>query len=174
MFTDLRGSTAMYVRQGDPKAYSRVRDHFEVLFEAANRNRGITVKTIGDAVMASFVAPIDALRAAIAAQRGMAALNQQLGLGGDDALSVRSGTHVGPCISVTLNDKLDYFGSTVNIAARISHLSRGDDVVLTPEMWEDQAVQEEISQHGQVEDFDADLHGYDQSFQLQRLVLKEL
>lgn len=172
MFTDLRGSTAMYVRQGDPKAYGRVRDHFEVLFEAANRNHGVTVKTIGDAVMASFVAPADALRAAIDAQRGMATLNQQLGLSGDDALYVRSGTHVGPCISVTLNDKLDYFGSTVNTAARISRLSQGGDVVLTPAMLEDQAVQKETSQHGKIETFSAALHGYDRSFQLQRLVLK--
>ena len=64
LFTDLLGSTAIYVREGDPKAYSWVREHFEVLFRAADRNHGITVKTIGDAVMASFVTPADALRTA--------------------------------------------------------------------------------------------------------------
>jgi class 3 adenylate cyclase len=171
LFTDLRGSTAMYARQGDPKAYSRVRDHFQVLFEAATRNQGITVKTIGDAVMASFVSPVDALRAAIEAQQDMQTLNHQLELSDQDALHIRSGTHVGPCISVTLNEKLDYFGATVNIASRISRLSHGGDVVLTPAMLEDETVQRQAAQQGELESFSTALHGYEQSFELKRLVL---
>ncbi len=170
LFTDLRGSTAMYARQGDPKAYGRVRDHFQLLFEAANRNQGITVKTIGDAVMASFINPADALQAAIDAQRDMQRLNRQLELSGPEALHIRSGTHVGPCISVTLNEKLDYFGATVNIASRVSRLSLGGDVVLTPAMLQDEAVQQ-LTRHDELESFSTALHGYEQSFELQRLVL---
>jgi class 3 adenylate cyclase len=173
LFTDLRGSTAMYAREGDPRAYSWVRDHFDVLFRAANRNHGITVKTIGDAVMASFLTPIDALGAAIDAMQGMTMLNRQLELEGDDALSIRLGAHVGPCISVTLNDKLDYFGATVNIAARVSHLSNGNDIVLTPAMLQDQEMRTKAGKSGRLESFQAELHGYDQHFELQRLVLHE-
>ena len=170
LFTDLRGSTAMYAREGDPKAYGWVREHFEVLFQAADRNRGVTVKTIGDAVMASFVTPVDALRTAIDVHRDMEGLNQRLGLSGDAALSIRLGAHVGPCISVTLNDRLDYFGATVNVASRVSHLSQGDDVILTEEMLSDQETQAEAAHHGDLDTFEAELHGYDRRFRLQRLV----
>lgn len=171
LFTDLRGSTAMYARHGDPKAYGWVRDHFQVLFEAADRNRGVTIKTIGDAVMASFIHPLDALCASIDASKGIQDLNQQLGLEGDQALSIRQGAHVGPCISVTLNERLDYFGATVNIASRTSHLSTGNDVVLTPAVMEDQEVQAKAAKHGDLENFQAKLHGYDQRFELYRLIL---
>jgi class 3 adenylate cyclase len=170
VFTDLRGSTAMYAREGDPKAYGWVREHFEVLFQAANRNRGVTVKTIGDAVMASFLTPADALRTCVDAHHDMETLNSRLGLSGDAALSIRLGTHVGPCLSVTLNERLDYFGATVNIASRVSHLSRGHDVILTEEMLADPEAHAEAIQHGNFETFEAELHGYDQHFQLQRLV----
>jgi class 3 adenylate cyclase len=147
-----------------------VREHFEVLFRAADRNRGVTVKTIGDAVMASFVTPIDALRTAIDVHQDIEDLNRRLELSGDAALSIRLGTHVGPCISVTLNDRLDYFGATVNIASRVSHLSRGDDVVLTEKMLLDRETQAQAVQHGNLEAFETELRGYEQRFRLQRLV----
>lgn len=173
LFTDLLGSTAMYAREGDPQAYGRVREHFEVLFRAADYNNGVTVKTIGDAVMASFVTPLDALRAAVEAYYDMKALNRRLDLSGDEALAVRLGTHVGPCISVTLNDQLDYFGATVNVASRVSRLSRGKDIVLTEAMLADQETRAEVAQNGEVESFESKLHGYEERFQLKRLVLRE-
>ena len=173
LFTDLRGSTAMYAREGDPKAYGWVREHFEVLFQAADRNRGITVKTIGDAVMASFVTPADTLRAAIDVHRNIASLNRRLELNGDAALSIRLGAHVGPCISVTLNDRLDYFGATVNVASRVSHLSQGNDAILTEEMLSDEETQAEVVKHGNLTPFETELRGYDQHFQLQRLVFAD-
>ena len=170
LFTDLRGSTAMYAREGDPRAYGLVREHFEVLFQAADLYRGVTVKTIGDAVMASFMTPADAIRASIKVHRDMKTLNRQLELSGDAALSVRLGAHLGPCISVTLNNRLDYFGATVNIASRVSHLSQGNDVILTKEMLADQETHAEASRHGNFETFEAELRGYDRQFRLQRLV----
>jgi class 3 adenylate cyclase len=170
VFTDLRDSTAMYARAGDPKAYGWVREHFEVLFEAADRNDGVTVKTIGDAVMASFVTPADALRAAGDMHRNMAALNRQLKLSSDAALSIRLGAHMGPCISVTLNDRLDYFGATVNIASRVSHLAQGNDAILTEEMLSDEETHAEAVKCGILEPFETGLRGYDQHFRLQRLI----
>ena len=173
LFTDLLGSTAMYARKGDPRAFGLVREHFEVLFQAAERHRGITVKTIGDAVMASFMTSLDALRAAIDVHREIEVLNQQLGLSDDEALAIRQGIHVGPCISVTLNERLDYFGATVNIASRVSHVSHGNDVVLTQPVLANQETQAEAAQHGQLEGFEIELRGYEQSFQLQRLIFAD-
>jgi len=53
---------------------------------------------------------------------------------------VKIGLHCGPCIAVTLNDRLDYFGRTVNLAARLQGESRGGDIVLSEAMAADPGV----------------------------------
>lgn len=134
MFTDLRGSTALYRRIGDGPAYRLVRDHFALLARVVREHDGAVVKTIGDSIMAAFADPADAVRAALAARRAV-------GAGGGDATpAVRIGLHGGPCIAVTLNDRLDYFGSTVNLAARLEQQSRGGDVVVSDDLARDPAV----------------------------------
>jgi class 3 adenylate cyclase len=137
MFTDLRGSTALYGRLGDARAYGLVREHFAYLAAAVRRHDGAIVKTIGDAVMAAFADPADAVRAALAVQRGIAGFNRASGW---NAISIKLGLHAGPCIAVTLNDRLDYFGSTVNLAARLQGRSEGDDLVFSASLVEDPAV----------------------------------
>ena len=61
LFTDLKGSTALYERVGDLVAYDLVRQHFHVLTEIVAAEAGAIVKTIGDAVMATFPTPDRAL-----------------------------------------------------------------------------------------------------------------
>src|SRR5262249_29903226 len=73
LFTDLRGSTALYERVGDATAYNMVREHFTLLAAIVRDHDGAVVKTIGDAVMASFNDPAQAVRAALAMQAGIAA-----------------------------------------------------------------------------------------------------
>lgn len=131
LFTDLAGSTAIYARRGDPRAYHLVRLHFDELFREADAGGGLMVKTIGDAVMAAFSTPAEGLRTAIAMQHAVAALNERAGLSAEERLILKVGLHCGPCLAVTLNERPDYFGGTVNIAARVQGLSRGDDIVLT-------------------------------------------
>ena len=53
--------------------------------------------------------------------------------GGQDLL-LKIGIHEGPCLAVTLNDRLDYFGQTVNIAARVQALAGADEVVVTDDV----------------------------------------
>ncbi len=124
LFTDLRRSTDLYGRIGDAAAYQLVRDHFAFLAAIVRRHDGAVVKTIGDAVMAAFAAPADALAAALAVQREMAAFNAR----GQVPVTIKVGVHEGPCIAVTLNGRLDYFGTTVNMAARLQGKSDGGDV----------------------------------------------
>ncbi|GAB4431131.1 MAG: adenylate/guanylate cyclase domain-containing protein [Chloroflexi bacterium OHK40] len=131
LFTDLAGSTAIYARRGDPRAYHLVRLHFDELFRVADEQQGLMVKTIGDAVMAAFAEPAAALGAALAMQSAVAMLNERAGLGEDERLILKVGLHSGPCLSVTLNERPDYFGTTVNIAARVQGLAHGGDIVLT-------------------------------------------
>jgi len=140
MFTDLRGSTALYSRIGDARAYQLVREHFAYMAEAVRAHDGGIVKTIGDAVMAAFSDPADAVRAALAIQGNVDSFNRAHGLGAADGLVIKLGLHGGPCIVVTLNERLDYFGSTVNLAARLQGQSRGGDIVISRALADDPAV----------------------------------
>jgi class 3 adenylate cyclase len=109
--------------------------------KAIRDHQGAIVKTIGDAIMAAFSRPEDGLAAAVEIQRTVAAFNRAHPVDGNaDAIAIKLGLHQGPCIVVTLNDRLDYFGSTVTLAARLQGQSRGGDIVLSPELAADTAV----------------------------------
>ena len=77
-----------------------------------------------------------ALDAALAIRRDILEFDRRLApeTGGAGAILVKLGLHSGPCIAVTLNDRLDYFGRTVNLAARLQGESRGGDIVLSKDM----------------------------------------
>ena len=128
LFTDLKGSTSLYEALGDAAAYNLVRDHFDYLTALVEGHGGVLVKTIGDAVMAAFAKADQGVQAAMAAQMGIAEFNRNRK---DGRVSLKLGLHQGPCIAVTTDRRLDYFGSTVNIAARLQGESRGHDVVLS-------------------------------------------
>jgi class 3 adenylate cyclase len=148
IFTDLRGSTAMYAAKGDPQAFDLVRRHFEILGRETELNRGVIVKTIGDAIMASFQREVDAARAAVAFHHALENFNRQNRLEGEDALMLKVGLHAGPSICVTLNNSLDYFGTTVNMAARVAALSQGRDLVISQETLANNEVQEALRAGG--------------------------
>ncbi|MHA7652521.1 adenylate/guanylate cyclase domain-containing protein [Mycobacterium sp. ML4] len=137
LFTDLRGSTALYERVGDATAYNVVREHFTLLASIVRDHDGAIVKTIGDAVMASFDDPAQAVRAALAMQARIASSAYA-----GEHLVLKVGIHAGPSVVVTLNGRLDYFGSTVNMAARLQGQSDGEDIVLSQAVAADPAVQE--------------------------------
>jgi class 3 adenylate cyclase len=139
MFTDLRGSTALYARIGDARAYSLVREHFAYLTKVVRAHDGGIVKTIGDAVMAAFTDPASAIKAALEVQRNVAEFNAKHAADAG-AIVIKVGLHCGPSIAVTLNDRLDYFGSTVNLAARLQGQSRGGDIVLSTALAADPGV----------------------------------
>ncbi|KPH07074.1 adenylate/guanylate cyclase domain-containing protein (plasmid) [Rhizobium acidisoli] len=129
LFTDLRGSTALYERVGDLAAFDLVRAHFRVLHEIVATEAGAVVKTIGDAVMATFPSPDRAVAAALRMREAMLRLNAEHG---SDDLLLKIGIHEGPCLAVNLNDRQDYFGQTVNIASRVQGLA-DPNVIMTTE-----------------------------------------
>ncbi|HEY5445055.1 MAG TPA: DUF5939 domain-containing protein, partial [Pyrinomonadaceae bacterium] len=137
LFTDLRQSTRLYREIGDATAFGRVMNHFDVLKKFIAARDGAIVKTIGDAVMAVFRSPVNALVAMLDAQHALA--NPQ---DGEMPFQLKAGLHSGPCIAVTLNDRLDYFGSTVNLAARLEGLSCGTDVIISRAIFDDAKVRE--------------------------------
>jgi class 3 adenylate cyclase len=140
LFTDLRHSTQLYREIGDATAFGRVLSHFDVLKKAIAEADGALVKTIGDAVMGVFRDSASALTAVLTAQQILAAPPE-----GTVPLTLKAGMHSGPCIAVTLNDRLDYFGSTVNMAARLEGLSTGNDVIISRSVYDDPDVRELIN-----------------------------
>lgn len=128
LFTDLKGSTALYERIGDLVAYDLVRAHFRTLQEIVASEAGAVVKTIGDAVMATFLTPERAMAAALKMRAAMRRLNDEHRR---EDLLLKIGIHEGPCLAVTLNERQDYFGQTVNIAARVQGLAVSPTIFAT-------------------------------------------
>ena len=137
LFTDLKGSTALYERVRDLAAFDLVRAHFHALLEIISSEKGAVVKTIGDAVMATFIRPEHAIMAGLRMRAAMDTLNVERGR---DDLVIKIGIHEGPCLAVMLNERQDYFGQTVNIAARVQGLSVSHAMHVTGPVIESPAV----------------------------------
>jgi class 3 adenylate cyclase len=160
MFTDLRDSTRMYRLIGDASAFGRVREHFEILGKAIAGEGGSIVKTMGDAVMATFRHPVDALKAIWNAQ-------SEIVEHGEPMFWLKTGLHKGPCIVVNLNERLDYFGSTVNIAARLPNFSKGGELVLSESFYEDPEIRDFLAQNvgpSALTCFTGEVKGFDEPF----------
>jgi class 3 adenylate cyclase len=125
---------------GDAAAYNLVRKHFALLAAIVRDHDGAVVKTIGDAVMAAFSDPAQAVRAALAMQAEIGSSEH-----GVPDIVLKVGVHAGPSVVVTLNDRLDYFGSTVNMAARLQGQSTGGDIVLSTWVADDPEVREMLA-----------------------------
>jgi class 3 adenylate cyclase len=128
LFTDLKGSTALYDRIGDLAAFDLVRDHFSALLTSVAAEGGAVVKTIGDAVMATFPTADRAVRAAMKMRSAMGDINKARG---SEDLALNIGLHGGPCLAVMLDERQDYFGQTVNVAARVQGLADPTAILVT-------------------------------------------
>ncbi len=136
LFTDIVGSTAMYAQRGDPAAFVEVRRHFEEVFEEIAKYRGAVVKTIGDAVMATFGNALDAVQAAMAIHARFPPKRA------DSPTKLRISLNTGPCIAVKLNTGVDYFGHTVNLAAKLQSLAESWQVAMSETTWRAPGVAE--------------------------------
>ncbi|KJC35387.1 adenylate cyclase [Bradyrhizobium sp. LTSP885] len=128
LFSDLKDSTALYEHVGDLVAFDLVNEHFRLLQEIIASERGAVVKTIGDAVMATFETPDRAIAAAIRMREAMSDLGAERQ---HQSLRLKMGIHEGSCLAVTLNGQQDYFGQTVNVASRVQGLAASRSIVVT-------------------------------------------
>jgi class 3 adenylate cyclase len=159
LFTDIVGSTRFYARCGDPDAFMAVKKHFQIIFDIIDKHRGAVVKTIGDAAMGAFERPLDALRAARAIHAYFAPEQRET------PIRLRISLNAGPCIAVKLNSNIDYFGSTVNLAAKLQACAGPGDIAMSPTvvdaagvidyLREEDALVQQVSFH--IEALDKDL-----------------
>ncbi|MEA2783026.1 MAG: hypothetical protein QOK29_4570 [Rhodospirillaceae bacterium] len=145
LFTDLKGSTELYERVGDLVAFDLVRAHFRILTDIVAGETGAVVKTIGDAVMASFPSPHRAVAAALRMREAMRSLNEERKR---DELLLKIGIHDGPCLAVMLNERQDYFGQTVNIASRVQNLASSRAIFATGSVVGDEAAARLLADKG--------------------------
>ncbi len=134
LFTDLVGSTKFYEQEGDTVAFAEVRQHFLKTYEVVKNHNGAVVKTIGDAVMAAFVRPLDALRAAVDLQRYFNGNNPE------SRLRLRVTLNSGSCLAVNLNSNIDYFGNTVNFAAKIQSIADAGQIGFTESVFNENEI----------------------------------
>jgi class 3 adenylate cyclase len=154
LFSDLTGSTAMYERLGDARAFALVQEHFNIMTESVAKHGGAVVKTMGDAIMATFASPADAMKCSIEMVERCHVAQAK------DGLTVKLGFFEGPCLAVRANDRLDYFGTTVNVAARLQAQAQANEIVLTRELAAHTGVASVIAKHPLVErQFEASLKG---------------
>ncbi|MCC2677931.1 MAG: adenylate/guanylate cyclase protein [Pseudobdellovibrio sp.] len=130
LFTDIVGSTKFYERVGDAKAFAEVRAHFQEIFSEVKKHDGAVVKTIGDAVMASFPSLENAFDAACAIQKRFPEGREDL------SIRVRISVHKGSVIAVQLNTGVDYFGKVVNSGAKIQALAGAGEIAIATELHE--------------------------------------
>ena len=166
LFTDLRGSTAMYRSIGDAPAYALVRDHFAILTDVVRSHHGTVVKTIGDAVMACFSRVDEALEA-------VRDMNRKLAEGIRTVpLTLKASLHAGPCLAVNANDRLDFFGTTINLAARMISCCKGGDLVVSDELYHRPEMREFVSQYTTApEPSDVRLRGFNDPRRIWRVEL---
>jgi len=142
MFTDMVGSTAMYAQRGDPAAFVEVKRHFTDVFAIVARHRGAVVKTIGDAAMGAFNSPLDAVKASLE-------IHQCFHPGRADLPSkLRITLNTGPCIAVKLNTGIDYFGHTVNVAAKLQGLAESFQISMSDAVYSAPGVAEWFASQG--------------------------
>lgn len=181
VFTDLKDSTQLYSTIGDAPAFGRVLTHFEVLRAVVREEGGAVVKTMGDAVMAVFPRPLPALRAMLAAQQRLArpdafplpkeVLAPRFAL---QPLALKVALHTGSCLVLTQNDRLDYFGTTVNIGARLCNVCSGTEVVISETVAADAEVARFLREHAHVASAEVPLRSFgDRPFAIARVRLRD-
>jgi len=123
LFTDVVNSTGFYASRGDGEAFGVIRAHFKDLYRIADLHDGAIIKTIGDSAMMAFASPAAAFAAArrIASEYGAQA----------PVLQLRLALNTGSCIAVRLSSGIDYFGQTVNFAAKLLRAAQAGQIALS-------------------------------------------
>ncbi len=127
LFWDTVGSTALLSRLGDERAEEVRRRLFSVVREVVTANRGEEVKNTGDGLMVAFSSSLgDSLSCAVGIQRAVAVLDGQFA---DVELAVRVGIAAGDAVSDAAEG--DWFGRSVNTAARLCDAASAHDIFAT-------------------------------------------
>ena len=124
LVTVLVDEAALYAESDDSHAFGMIHAHFRLIEDRVRREGGALVKTIGAGTISVFDDPRAAVRAAIAIPLDLAADSIAR------PLDIRIGVERGGALITTINDRLDYFGRTVDLASRLAKLADPGGIVL--------------------------------------------
>ncbi|MEQ9263878.1 MAG: adenylate/guanylate cyclase domain-containing protein [Balneolaceae bacterium] len=171
LFTDLMNSTELYRQEGDNSAIGRVMNHFKIIQQIVAEERGGIVKTIGDSVMAVFREPVSALKAV---ERIQQIFTTSTTMG--DSFKLKAGVHYGDCMAVNLNGRTDYFGTTVNIAARLVDVAKEKEIIISESVYNHPDVKLYLKKNEEklfIKENQIELKGFeDQEFRVKQLRLE--
>lgn len=164
LFTDICGYTKYMETMGDIKGRAMLQKHNDIVFGIIERCGGRVIKTIGDAVMATFEAPADGVRAAINIQTALAEHNARVQPA--DQIRVKIGINHGTAL---IDDK-DLFGDAVNVAARVQAKAGADEILVSGDLFQTVCGSDDIlcRFHG-----DARLKGKSEAMPLYRVVWQD-
>ena len=123
LFADISNSSALYGEFGDDQARQLIANCLNLLTQLVISHKGAVIKTIGDQIMCTFPDSVTALKAAIAMQNG----SSEPRVENEPTISIRIGLHFGEVIC----EAGDVFGDTVNVAARVTNITRAHQTMLT-------------------------------------------
>ncbi|MBI4807523.1 MAG: adenylate/guanylate cyclase domain-containing protein [Nitrosomonadales bacterium] len=123
LFADISGSTALYEELGDELALQLVTRTLGILTQEMTGHQGTLVKTMGDEIMCTFPDAVTAFNAACEMQEAV----EKQRPGGDLPIHVRIGLHYGE----VLHKNGDVYGDTVNIAAKVTAITRARQIMTT-------------------------------------------
>lgn len=130
LFTDIKGSTAYFEKYGDAAGLLMVSTCNDAISDIVRQHHGKVIKTIGDAVMASFEDCVEAVAAAIKMQETIYADSQQKPE--QDRVSIRIGMNYG--LGIVKPD--DVFGDVVNVASRVESVGAPEQIVISDSVYE--------------------------------------
>jgi class 3 adenylate cyclase/CHAT domain-containing protein len=139
LFTDIKGSTAYFETYGDVEGRAMVQRHNAMLFPPIEQHHGKIIKTIGDAIMATFDSPAEGVKAAIDMQKVLADFNVR----SDQKhrrINVRMGLNFGPAVV----EEKDVFGDAVNVAARVEAKADAEEILISADLYKEIRSDDEI------------------------------
>ena len=164
VFTDVCGYTKYMDTRGDIAGRAWMQKHNDIVLPLIEQHNGSVLMIMGDGVMSSFEKTLDAVKACIAIQSGLAEYNQTSEP--VDELHVTIGINTGEI----LVDEDHIAGDTVNVASRIETKAEADQILLSESAYEDVRGSEDIicRKHGSVE-----VKGKDIALELYRVIWQD-
>jgi class 3 adenylate cyclase/tetratricopeptide (TPR) repeat protein len=138
LFTDICGYTQYMDTKGDIVGRGMLQKHNDIVLPLIEKHEGVIIKTIGDAVMATFSTPLAAVKASIAIQNGLYEHNKKIEPA--DRIHVKIGINMGEA----LMDETDVFGDAVNVASRIQSQAGKDQILISRNVYEQVGGSEDI------------------------------
>lgn len=140
MRVELHGVHELYRSRGDAQAFSQIRGELEKVLQVVKDAGGAVVKTIGEGILASFASPPRAVAAALK----LHPMSQRE----QTSLPLSVAIHSGPVMAATLDDRLDYFGTTLQCLARMIALAPPHSILASDSITQGEDVRALLKESG--------------------------